>query len=332
MAIGKRLRYEVLRRDDHTCRYCGQRAPDVVLTIDHVVPAALGGTDNADNLVTACKDCNAGKSSTNPDAPLVADVASDALRWSKAMERVAEDMLARQELRDRSRQEFRTHWDAWTFDGRTIALPPDWGTTVDRFIAAGLPMPILLDCVDIAMRASQVRFEHVHRYMCGVAWSKIDELQAQARASLADPNGTPAPRRCLHDEALGLIYGVMPHNFTDPDVRAELAEEFDDRHGQDEDGAGNPVDYRHWPQHLKAIVAAVDSLATEVFYAHRVIRHWVGRIAEGRADLDRVREAATQQAIENGRDIDPATVDQFSLALLIEMVLVLGTEGEADTT
>lgn len=38
MAVSKRTRFEVLRRDDHTCRYCGQSAPDVKLTVDHVLP------------------------------------------------------------------------------------------------------------------------------------------------------------------------------------------------------------------------------------------------------------------------------------------------------
>lgn len=43
MAVSKRLRFEVLRRDNHACRYCGATPPDVVLTIDHVVQTALGG-------------------------------------------------------------------------------------------------------------------------------------------------------------------------------------------------------------------------------------------------------------------------------------------------
>lgn len=47
---------EVLRRDDYTCQYCGQRAP--YLTIDHVVPRRLGGEHAWDNLVAACPACN----------------------------------------------------------------------------------------------------------------------------------------------------------------------------------------------------------------------------------------------------------------------------------
>lgn len=58
MTVSKRIRFEVLRRDNYTCRYCGGSAPDVKLTVDHVMPVALG---DPTNLVTACKDCNAGK-------------------------------------------------------------------------------------------------------------------------------------------------------------------------------------------------------------------------------------------------------------------------------
>jgi 5-methylcytosine-specific restriction endonuclease McrA len=84
---------EVFRRDAWTCRYCGQ--PTVFLpvmaflghlfpdqfpydphwkagvthpavsacgaSVDHVVPVTRGGTDDLDNLVTACWPCNARK-------------------------------------------------------------------------------------------------------------------------------------------------------------------------------------------------------------------------------------------------------------------------------
>jgi 5-methylcytosine-specific restriction endonuclease McrA len=67
MAVSKRLRYEILRRDNHTCKYCGATAPTVPLRVDHVTPVALGGTDTPDNLVTSCEPCNSGKSSSTVD-------------------------------------------------------------------------------------------------------------------------------------------------------------------------------------------------------------------------------------------------------------------------
>lgn len=67
MAVSKRLRFAVLNRDKHTCQYCGRSAPEVVLEVDHVIPVALGGRDEPQNLRTACRDCNSGKTSTSSE-------------------------------------------------------------------------------------------------------------------------------------------------------------------------------------------------------------------------------------------------------------------------
>ncbi len=47
---------EILRRDEYTCQYCGQKA--FYLTIDHIIPRRLGGTHSWSNLVAACPACN----------------------------------------------------------------------------------------------------------------------------------------------------------------------------------------------------------------------------------------------------------------------------------
>ncbi|GAP96573.1 HNH endonuclease [Leptolyngbya sp. NIES-2104] len=52
-------RREILRRDNHTCQYCGSTKH---LTIDHVIPRSKGGTHTWDNVVTACATCNSKKS------------------------------------------------------------------------------------------------------------------------------------------------------------------------------------------------------------------------------------------------------------------------------
>jgi hypothetical protein len=41
MAVSKRLRHEVFRRDNHTCLYCGHSAPDVKITIDHATESQV---------------------------------------------------------------------------------------------------------------------------------------------------------------------------------------------------------------------------------------------------------------------------------------------------
>lgn len=66
MAISVRTRFEVFKRDEFTCQYCGRKSPEVVLEVDHIVPVAGGGSDDPINLRTSCWACNSGKS----DKPL----------------------------------------------------------------------------------------------------------------------------------------------------------------------------------------------------------------------------------------------------------------------
>jgi hypothetical protein len=60
--LTKKIRFEVFKRDSFTCQYCGEAAPKVVLNVDHITPVAAGGNNNALNLITACFECNSGKS------------------------------------------------------------------------------------------------------------------------------------------------------------------------------------------------------------------------------------------------------------------------------
>ncbi|MFD5566601.1 HNH endonuclease [Streptomyces cadmiisoli] len=91
MAVSKRLRYEILRRDNFACRYCGAAAPDVKLNADHVIPQSLGGTDKPENLVASCTDCNSGKTSSMPNAMVVADVDQETFRRAAELRQASEN-------------------------------------------------------------------------------------------------------------------------------------------------------------------------------------------------------------------------------------------------
>jgi 5-methylcytosine-specific restriction endonuclease McrA len=56
-------RREVLRRDKHSCQYCGNTKH---LTIDHVIPVSKGGKNTWDNVITACESCNNRKGDRTP--------------------------------------------------------------------------------------------------------------------------------------------------------------------------------------------------------------------------------------------------------------------------
>jgi hypothetical protein len=61
-SLSQRQRFETFKRDSFTCQYCGSKAPDVVLNVDHIIPVAKGGSNKATNLITSCFQCNSGKS------------------------------------------------------------------------------------------------------------------------------------------------------------------------------------------------------------------------------------------------------------------------------
>jgi CRISPR/Cas system Type II protein with McrA/HNH and RuvC-like nuclease domain len=61
MTVSKLIRFEALKRDGFTCQYCGAKAPEVRIEIDHIVPVSKGGKDDLENLVTCCYNCNGGK-------------------------------------------------------------------------------------------------------------------------------------------------------------------------------------------------------------------------------------------------------------------------------
>lgn len=186
MAVSKRTRFEVLRRDNHTCRYCGGTAPNVVLTVDHVTPVALGGSDDPSNLVAACRDCNAGKASTKPDETLVADVKATDLKWAGAIKRVAAARAREHKKRDRYRVEFLNEWDSWTYGGGKyrFQLPGNWESSIGKFYDLGVPVAELIECVRVALGNNRIRVGDEFRYFCGCVWRVVTDMQEAAKALL----------------------------------------------------------------------------------------------------------------------------------------------------
>lgn len=270
MAVSKRLRYEVLRRDNHACRYCGAAAPDAKLTVDHVIPTALGGSDDPGNLVAACVDCNAGKSSSNPDAPLVGDVSDAALRWGRAVAEAADTMATKLASERDIQAAFLDAWEDWKHGDPiklwTVPLDKNWRESLSALLRRGLPLEVVIDCIGVAMRRDAVKLPDKFRYFCGVAWRKVDELVEAAKgiydapASSGGPIGLPDPAVTAllpYRDAVHLLYGAMPGPFDDEEHRRILAADFDRAHADDEDETGVRVDRSWWPTDLCAFVTLV---------------------------------------------------------------------------
>lgn len=223
MAVSRRLRYEILRRDNHACRYCGATAPDVKLTVDHVVPSALGGSDDPTNLVTACAGCNGGKSASTPDAALVADVEQKAAQWGQAMQ-VAIELRAAELAEERSRTAaFDKAWQAWGDQPRE----GNWKNSITRFLAAGLDDRFLADAIDTAMGNRKIPGREVWRYFCGICWREIDKIREMTAAVLepAEPQVPQIPETWIHAmRFLGYADGYMHDLLQAVGVPSEIRE------------------------------------------------------------------------------------------------------------
>jgi hypothetical protein len=183
MAISKRLRFEILRRDEHTCQYCGEKAPDVTLHVDHVVPVTLGGSDKPDNLVAACKDCNLGKTSVPVGAPLVAAVGKMAATYALDLTERMTIIRAGLERDDEYLEEFEDAWNKWKYTGnqKTVPLPPDYKASLYRWSKMGVPIGLVERAIGIAMAKTGLRNEFPEfTYMAGIVWRTLDETGVPA--------------------------------------------------------------------------------------------------------------------------------------------------------
>lgn len=182
MPVGKRMRFEVLRRDNHTCRYCGAHAPDVELAVDHVIPEALGGATVPENLTTACVDCNAGKASIGPDAPIVDDVAQDSFRWQRAIRDAADQIAAGVDAENEKIGRFDEVWCGWHVGHDPDAHVPrssNWRQTVLGFYRSGLPEVQIFELVRVSME-STAAVENKWRYYCGCVRNAVRQLHDTA--------------------------------------------------------------------------------------------------------------------------------------------------------
>ena len=61
-APDKKLRKQIMERDNYTCQICQKHMPDEVgLQIDRIIPISKGGKTVASNLRVLCNKCNGSK-------------------------------------------------------------------------------------------------------------------------------------------------------------------------------------------------------------------------------------------------------------------------------
>ena len=182
--VSKRMRFEVLKRDGHACRYCGATAPTAKLVVDHVVPVALGGTNDPSNLTAACADCNSGKSSTSANESTLADVSDLAIRMAQALVEVAEQRRGKHARNEELLGKFYDRWVGIYGYGNYSNLEAGWDGSIATFLARGLDEGDLFRFL-YAPQARKVRAQAAWRYFCGCCWSEIATRQELATQLMA---------------------------------------------------------------------------------------------------------------------------------------------------
>jgi len=176
--ISKRVRFEIFKRDNFACQYCGQTPPAVVLEIDHIVSVSDGGSDETHNLITACFDCNRGKGAI----PLAERPTPEDLRAKRSLmrERIEQAEAYEMMLQEQRRIEedaideviavYEENFEGWTLLDRTRI-------SIRRFLRS-LPRTEVIEAMEIACnnmgRRERVDSSSiVFRYFCGICWRKI---------------------------------------------------------------------------------------------------------------------------------------------------------------
>jgi len=176
-AISKKVRFEVFKRDSFKCQYCGASAPDVILEVDHIQPVAKRGKNDIMNLLTACKDCNAGKSDRLlDDSTAVSKQKAQADRLSERRLQLQMMMEWRNgllELEEKAAQEVVAYWKSSSGIGLSETGVSEVRKLVKKFGAAEI-----VEVIDIALRQYDDK---------GRAFSKIHGIAAVRKRTKSDP-------------------------------------------------------------------------------------------------------------------------------------------------
>ena len=180
--IKKGQRFDILKRDGFTCQYCGRKPPVVILHVDHILAVALGGSNDDDNLLTSCSDCNLGKSAKPVDriaAPVVFNFEEreDRMNQLKAYQKfLSEQNTALEGWVEKICCQWAIHDGQDPFAGKWT-IPDELEDAVRQFVKR-LPMQEILDAINIAFSRYPTAGENYRfKFFCGVCWRKIRQAQ-----------------------------------------------------------------------------------------------------------------------------------------------------------
>ncbi len=172
-SISKRLRFEVFKRDRFTCQYCSAKPPKVPLEIDHIVPVSKNGKNTIDNLITACFDCNRGKSDVElTDVP---PTLSDTIERKKiAQEQYAQYKRILNKEKRVINNEITEVEDVYSDCFPDYVFTDKFKITVKKFIKA-LGVEVVSEAMENACTRPRLNEQTALKYFCGICWNTIKE-------------------------------------------------------------------------------------------------------------------------------------------------------------
>jgi 5-methylcytosine-specific restriction endonuclease McrA len=184
-ALTKGLRFEVFKRDGFVCRYCGRKPPEVVLHVDHLLPVSKGGENELGNLISACRDCNAGKSARllgDVPAPLeiqAIDTSNNQKRMAELKE-YREKLLERQRFLEDSIEELKNFWAEANQKEDFFAFDDDERRSIVGFLKL-LPVETVIYAMATAAEMVNGGEYSKWRYFCGTCWNIIRKNQEKEK-------------------------------------------------------------------------------------------------------------------------------------------------------
>jgi hypothetical protein len=168
--ISKKIRFDVFKRDSFQCQYCGQFPPKVILEIDHVHPVSKGGSNDIDNLLTACFDCNRGKSNG-----LITSIPLSVTEKTEALLEKQEQVKAYEKLIKSIKRKTQKNIDLVEMAFQEVyensSFTNTFRTSVERFLKS-LTTPDVVESMEIAVSKCN-NADQAIKYFCGICWNKI---------------------------------------------------------------------------------------------------------------------------------------------------------------
>ncbi len=147
--------------------------PSVVLEADHIVPVSKNGSDDIDNLITSCFDCNRGKSNRElTTLPQTTVEKTEQLKEKEQQYKEYRKVLAKVKAREKSEID--------SIDEIYSSYFPLWELN-DRFKNSSLKTFIKMLGVDSVQSAMHTACQRIHndskaiKYFCGICWNRINE-------------------------------------------------------------------------------------------------------------------------------------------------------------